>query len=227
MHMLKSEKVYQENIKKDTIIMRRAIEDDIDTLVKISRISFPDQLIWCSRKQAAKAWKKFINSKYQEVWVCQFNNEVVSVIRFEKNSSRCYKENMELKPGLVTVFGYLIVRPRLLFEKIIGRIINKSSTVKYYAKDINILVKNCMWCHTNAVLPKMRKKGLGSKMMSICERRGVELGYDSLIGFIKPGNKASMRCHEKLGFKRVGKIKGEYLYIKMLSANNVINEKVT
>jgi ribosomal protein S18 acetylase RimI-like enzyme len=212
-----SREIYKENIPEGTIIIRRAIEDDIDALINISRISFPDQLIWCTENQAKKTWEHFIKSEFQEVWVCQFNNEVVAVIRLEKDVSQCNREIKALKPGLQTVLCILILRPRLLFEKVLEKFIFLLSKNAIYSDRIETLGKNSIWCHSSAVLPKMRNKGIGSKMMSFCEQRGLELGYDSIKFFIKTTNKGSIRLHERLGFIRAGKVKDQYLYIKLFS----------
>ena len=94
----------KDNNKKEInngFFIRRAIEDDINVLTSLSRISFPDQLIWCSKSQAEKTWKRFINSDFQEVWVCQLDDEVVAVIRFEKDVPQCNKETRPVSSSLL------------------------------------------------------------------------------------------------------------------------------
>lgn len=211
------QKVYKEDTNDSTIIIRRAVQDDIDALVYLIRKSFPDQLIWCTESQAKKTWGRFIKSEFQEVWVCQYNSEIAAVIRLEKDIVQSYKEIKELRPKLFIALCYLIMRPKILFEKIYSRIKKKYSTDIYYDKDIIKLAQKSIWCHNSAVLAKMRRKGIGSKMMSFCEKRGKELGYDSIKFMIKIKNIISIRCHERLGFIRAGKVEDQYLYIKLLS----------
>ncbi|MBN2590382.1 MAG: GNAT family N-acetyltransferase [Sedimentisphaerales bacterium] len=215
-----SNKIYKEDIKDGNIIIRRAVHDDIDALVHISRISFPDLLIWCTEKHARKTWNCFIKSEFQEVWVCQFNHEVVAIFRLVKDINKIKEEIQELKPGLIPALCYLITRPRILYEKIIRKINNKKSTDIIYDKKTNELAKNSIWCYSVAVLPKMRNQSIGSKMISVCEKRGFESGYDSIKIFIKKNNKDSIRFYERLGFTKVAKIKSDlYIYIRMLSVS--------
>ena len=63
--------VCNEDIKNDTIILRRAVQEDIDALVNISRTSFPERLVWhISRLYARKLWEAILSWGSTETWVC-------------------------------------------------------------------------------------------------------------------------------------------------------------
>jgi ribosomal protein S18 acetylase RimI-like enzyme len=213
---MNQKEIYKED-SSDDIIIRRAVKEDIESLVDLSRISFPNLLAWCTRSQARKTWEHIINSEYQDVWVCQFNNEVVAVIRLETDLNKNKEIMKDAKPDLYTVLVFLILHPWVLIEKIVKRIIRKYSRDKLYCDDLKEFGKNSVWCFTSAVHPKMRNRGIGSRMMCFCEVRALELGYDSMKFCIKKRNKGSIRLHERLGFIRVGEIKDEYFYIKKLA----------
>ena len=213
--------IYKEDNSGDSIIIRRAVKDDIESLVYISKISFPNQLIWFTRDQAKKTWEHIIKSSYQEIWVCQFHDEVIAVIRLEIDEVESKKEFEEIKPGLCTILGYFISNPCILIEKIFKRIIRKYLSNKFYYDDLKEFGINSVWCFTSAVHPKMRNKGIGTRMMNFCEARALEMGYDSIKFCIKKNNNGSIRLHERLGFIRVGEIKDQYFYIKKLSKNEV------
>jgi hypothetical protein len=199
--------------------IRRATLDDIEALIKICRISFPNYLIWCTDRCARKWWESIIRSKSHETWVYQLDNEIVALIRLVIDPNQYNKEIRKLRPRLSTVLWVFIKRPLFLFTTIIGKIKRVFSSSLSYSDSsrLNSLTKRSLWVHTNAVLPGMRGKGIGTNMMRFCEQRSINLGYDSMKFFIKTNNKGSIRLHERLGFIRIRKIKDNYLFIKLLS----------
>lgn len=52
------------------------------------------------------------------------------------------------------------------------------------------------------VLPTYRRHGIGSALLTEALRMAAERGADSMIAHIRNENVASMRLHERLGFKR-------------------------
>jgi len=205
--------------------IRCATIDDIEALIEICRTIFPNYLIWCNNRCARKWWEYIIKSKSHETWVYQFNNEIVALIRFVIDANLYKKEIRNLRPGFGILLCVFIMRPRLLFEKILEKITRvTSSSVNYSnSSDPNSLANKSMWFHSVAVMPNMRGKGIGSGMIRFCEQRAVELGYDSIKFFIKTNNNGSIRLHERLGFIRTGKIKDCYSYIKLLSKNHRVD----
>ena len=205
--------------------IRRATIGDIEALIEICRICFPNVLIWCTNRCARKWWEYIIGSKSHETWVYQFNNQIVAMIRLEVDAKPYKKEIRRLRPRFGTLLCVFIVRPRLLFEKIMETITRVTSSSVYYSENssLNSLANKSMWPHTSAVLPGMRGKGIGTSMMRFCEQRAVELGYDSIKFFIKTNNNGSIRLHERLGFIRTGKIKDHYSFVKLLSKNHKVD----
>lgn len=207
--------------------IRRADTGDIEALIEICRIVFPNYLMWCTNRCARKWWEYIIGSKSHETWVYQFNNEIVALIRFVIDANLYKKEVRKLRPRFGALLCFFIVRPRLLFEKVLERVTRMTSSSENYSDSsgLNSLANKSMWFHSIAVLPNMRGQGIGISMMQFCGRRAVELGFDSVKCFIKTNNNVSIRFHEKLGFIRTRKIKDHYSFIKLLSKNHN-NEKV-
>jgi len=141
------------------------------------------------------------------------------------NRMKPNKDILKLKPRFSTLFCFFIVRPRLLFEKIMETITRvTSSSVNYSdSSSLNSLANKSIWFHAIAVMPNMRGKGIGTSMMRFCEQRAVELGFDSAKCFIKTNNNGSIRLHERLGFIRTGKMKDHYSFIKLLSKNHKVD----
>lgn len=202
--------------------IRRATIDDIDAIIGICRTAFPNYLIWCTKRCARRWWDCILRSKSNETWVYQFDTETVALIRLIVDEHSYKKEIRKLKPRIGAMLCVFIVRPQLLFEKILETITRvTSSSVRYSdSNDLGSLAKRSVWVHTRSVLPRMRNKGIGTSMMQFCEQRAIELGYDSIKLFVKTSNKGSIRHHERLGFVRTGKIKDHYSYVKLLSNNN-------
>jgi ribosomal protein S18 acetylase RimI-like enzyme len=207
--------------------IRRATGDDIEALIEICRIIFPNYLIWCTNCCARRWWESVIRSKSHETWVYQLNNEIIALVRLVTDANRYKKEIQKLRPRFGTLLCVFIVRPRLLFGKILETIARMiSSRVSYSdSSGLNSLVNQSMWFHSIAVLPNMRGKGIGTSMMCFCEQRAIELGFDSVKCFVKTNNNVSIRFHERLGFIRTGKIKDHYSFIKLLSKNHSVTCK--
>jgi len=205
--------------------IRRATRVDIEALIEICRIIFPNYLIWCNNRCAGKWWKCIIRSKSHETWVYQFNNEIVALIRFVIDANSYKMEIRKLRPRFCTLLCVFIMRPRLLFEMILEKIARVTSSSVNYSDNsgLNSHANKSMWFHSIAVLPNMRGKGIGTSMMRFCEQRAVELGFDSAKCFIKTNNNGSIRLHERLGFIRTGKIKDHYSFIKLLSKNHKVD----
>jgi len=205
--------------------IRRATIGDIEALIEISRISFPNYLRWCTNHCARKWWEYIIKSKSHETWVYQFNNEIVALIRFVIDAKPCKKEIRKLRPRYSTLLCVFIVRPRILFEYIMERISRVTSSSVNYPNSSGLmsLANKSMWFHSIAVLPNMRGKGIGTSMMRFCEQRAVELGFDSVKCTIKTNYNDSIRLHERLGFIRTGKIKDHYSYVKLVSKNHKVD----
>ena len=210
---------YKYNSKIGEVVVRRGMKDDIPALIDISRISFPDYLPWCTNRQAKKWWESMLLSPFCETWVCEYAGEVVALTRLVTDSDKHSKERKLLRPNLVTLLYLLVTRPCLVIAKIVGRIRAFGSTVERYfdASDIKAMAGKAIWSHSSAVLPKMRKKGIGAILIKFSESRALELKYDSIRAFIEENNKATIRMVETLGFIRTGKSGHEYGYLKVLS----------
>ena len=83
--------------------IRRASIGDIESLIKICRIIFPDYLVWCTNRCARKWWEYIIRSKSQETWVYQLNNEIVALNRFVIDANPYEKDIRKLKPRFSTL----------------------------------------------------------------------------------------------------------------------------
>ena len=201
--------------------IRCATIDDIDALIQISRTIFPNGLIWCTNRCARKWWDYIIRSKSHETWVYQLDNEIVALIRFIVDANAYKQDVRKLRPHIGTLLFVFIVRPWLLFEKIMEAIIRVTSSRVDYSDSSNIdsIANRSMWFHSIAVLPNMRGNGIGTSVLRFCEQRAVELGFDSVKCFVKTNNHGSIRLHERLGFIRTGKIKDHYSFVKLLSKN--------
>jgi hypothetical protein len=70
--------------------IRRATGDDIEALIEICRIIFPNYLIWCTNCCARRWWESVIRSKSHETWVYQLNNEIIALVRLDPALVRCF-----------------------------------------------------------------------------------------------------------------------------------------
>ncbi len=209
--------VYKNNFINTDMLIRRTTKDDIEALMNISRLSFPDSLRWSGPKcQARKWWKYMIAAQFSETWVCQYKGQVVGFIMLTTDPKQHKKEKSKLRPSPATLLCTFAMHPWLLVTRIVERAFSINDT--YVAlNDVKSLAHKPLWPESSAVLPKMRNRGLGTRMMNFCEQRARELGCDSIKFCIKRKNRGSIRLHERLGFIRTAQNKNYYMYTKLLS----------
>lgn len=163
-----------------------------------------------------------MTSPCHETWVGDVDNEIVALIRFVTDADQYWKDIEKFRPGFGPAFFALTTRPRLLFAKVWEQLTRTVAGSEDYCDDDDPenLAEKSAWTHSIVVVEKMRGRGIASEMIRFCERRGADLGYDSLKCFVKTDNRISIRLHERLGFVRTRKVKDHYLYVKLLSADH-------
>lgn len=200
------------------VLIRRASERDIERLIKISHLGFPNDLEWCSMRQAKKWWESMIGSRFAETWVYELNAEVVAFVELVGDPEEHRKEARRLRPGVGTLLCLFAKRPQLLARKILGRILRIfRRNVDYIAPtDVRRLACKSIWVGHIAVLPEMRNRGIGSDIIGFCDKRARDLEFDSIRLRVNIANKGSIRFHERPSFIRTGKNKDEFVYLKTL-----------
>jgi len=162
-----------------------------------------------------------IASACHETWVGDVDNEIIALIRLVTDADQYRKDIVKFKPGLGPVFLALAGRPHLLFAKVWEQLARSvAGSEDYCDGDGHDNIENkSAWTHS-IVVEKMRSRGIACEMIRFCERRGTDLGYDSLKCFVKTDNEISIRLIEGLGFVRTRKVKDHYMYVKLLCANH-------
>jgi len=217
---MKEKEIYNDNRTRPDMFIRRATEDDLDTLIRISRKVFPHYLKWCGPKRQAKRWwLATFESQSNEIWVCQSGSKVIGMVIMVTDIELYQKERHRLRPRLGTVLCAFTVRPWLFVANIMGKIASARAVSRTYADANNTmnLAKKPVWLSSGAVLPKMRNNGVGSTMLKFCEQRARELGYDSAMGLVKTSNNGCTRLLEKLGFVKTFEKNNHYRLVKIFS----------
>lgn len=62
------------------------------------------------------------------------------------------------------------------------------------------------------VLPPLRNRGIGERLMAAAERLARERRYDEVALTVERGNHAAKRFYERLGYRTSGSADGEYSY---------------
>ncbi len=120
---MKEKEIYNDNRTRPDMFIRRATEDDLDTLIRISRKVFPHYLKWCGPKRQAKRWwLATFESQSNEIWVCQSGSKVIGMVIMVTDIELYQKERHRLRPRLGTVLCAFTVRPWLFVANIMGKI---------------------------------------------------------------------------------------------------------
>ena len=82
-------------------------------------------------------------------------------------------------------------------------------------KAAGYLIYQVLWGNTPflalvRVLPESRGKGIGKKMLSICEEKLKKEGYEAIISSSEKVNKEGNEFHVKMGFEPVGTVQMIY-----------------
>ncbi|MDZ4757574.1 MAG: GNAT family N-acetyltransferase [Bacteroidota bacterium] len=115
-----------------------------------------------------------------------------------------------LKSGINIV---LFKKPWLLFHpeifskyKVIAKnILSKKAPARQVVDDVPTIGLPGMCVH-----PKFRGKGLAKELMLAAENEAIHLGYKKLRCTVAVANPVAWKNHEKIGFKIVEEIKGNY-----------------
>lgn len=216
--------IHKENNPDSNIIIRRAIQDDVEALIDISRVSFRNQLIWCTKHQARKWWKYIISSQFSETWIFQSNGQVAGYLRLVTDPVNYKKEEIKVYPKFHTLIYVFCTHPWFLFIKIVEKIVSiTSKTIRYVdIEDLNISDDRTAWAHFMAVTPKMRNRGIGTSMIKFRDQRALELGFYVIKMWIEKKRKVSIKLNEKNGFIKTGKYGNFYVFIKVLPKINNI-----
>lgn len=200
------------------VLIRRVTYEDVDELIKICRMSFPDSLRWQGPSfYARKWWNITLGLPSCETWVSLSDGQAVGFLILVTDGGRYKKARRKLRPGLLFVLAAMGTCPKLFLKKLLCRIFMAISTRARdsFAEDID--VSPCTRIELVAVLPHMQNKGLGTKMLEFSIKRSSELRRKGITLLVNSSNISAIRVYEKVAFKKTGQSKRGLTYTKVIS----------
>jgi ribosomal protein S18 acetylase RimI-like enzyme len=238
-----------ESIRKNpssAITVRKAVITDLDSMVKIAKICFPDRFILQSIYLSKKYWKVALESNSNEIWIWEINKQIAAfsliitdLISWNQEKIKSNHYNLAIR-----LFA-LIMSPKFIFIKIKKKIwiFKYASGKRKQAKNIFIRneinnpevrlkptndqslfyyggiysnPENLVWIEFVAVSPNYRQHGLALQIIRLNENRALTLGRKEIYGVIEAIITPWWMMHERLGYKRIHEGSNRYTYRKIL-----------
>lgn len=223
----------------------KADGDDIDTLVMITGICFPEQILWSNERLARRFWEAVMETAASETWIWNVDDKPAAFSHIIIDLDQWAKEKKAQEYGLLTKLKSVARKPSILFEKITrkrkGRDKDQSYTYSTDARvseeltiwigsDVNGDISNfryggiylnpekVLWVERAGILPDYRNFGLSMHLMRHSEKVAREHGRSAICGVIQSHNKAWCLLHERFGYQAVKTGPGKYTFIKRLKS---------
>ncbi|MBN1795981.1 MAG: GNAT family N-acetyltransferase [Sedimentisphaerales bacterium] len=196
------------------LILRRAVENDIESLIGICRTSFPDVL-----KRRKRAWWEYIiKVDFCEVWVCELDSKLIGVAQLITDQNLENDKNQKICFSRTSYLQHFICHPKILVEKIYEKLSAVLVKDTFYKErdELQAMGKKPLWIKAVALLPNMRSNGIGTAILGFCQQRALELRCDCIKLIVKKSNKRGLCLYERLGFIKTSSDANYYTYTKSL-----------
>ncbi len=198
--------------------VRRASARDVDALIGICRLGFPDSLRWQGfRPMAGDWWRTVLNTTAAQTWVCEANGTVCGLCVLVVDIDLWTREKARRREALTHVLLSSLLRPRLAaagvakkLAKAAGRKRDRANSPTAATSDVGT------WIELIAVSPSMRGCGVGKRLLGVCEDCARELGSAALGLCVGAENEPAIRLYEASGFARLSLTGSGWVCVKRL-----------
>ena len=204
-----------------------ATPSDVDRLVLIGRVCFPNAPEWnAPHFIIARWWRKIICSADSKVFVLRDDGEAKAFIIYVADESvwdRLESEGPNRKSIKILVS---ILRPRLLKSRIIKlRKLRGDSTVHNAAQkendfatiDVSHDSEPEFFAGLMGVDPQFRKRGIGRSLLEACEAMARERGTKIVKIYVDPRNRKAQSIYESMGYAHAGRWHNSLMMTKSLT----------
>jgi len=231
--------------KRNVVSVKKASAGDLDTLVSMTRVCFPDEIAWNVRPLAAKFWKGVLESPSCETWIWIVGNSPAAFCHLVVDVEMWAGEKPRYDYGLATKLWRLIANPDVLIRKIKKKLNPPQAEDIYKPSEDASMKENyercagfmsstlssnetllygglefnpseVMWVERAGVLPEYRKHALAIRVIQFSNKRAKELQRSAVCGMIEMVKKPWCFLHERFGYGAVHYDKGRYTFLKVL-----------
>ena len=216
---MESKAGYRESSPDGACVIRRAVGTDIDELMSISRKSFSDRPVWnTSRIRARKMWEAILSWDCTETWVCISDNNLAGFITIVSDYSMFQEAwQNQIEKYRNSKLSTCIFHPMLMMNMLWGKFLIYIQKSKSNKKRINVSElcdEAFLWIANVAVDSRMRRKGIGKKLIAHTKNRASELGKKVAILKVLARNIPARKLYEDTGFDFISS-DYEYAYYKI------------
>lgn len=200
---LPHESTIADNAGPDGIGVRAATPADLDALIGVCRLSFPDSLRWQGPGWiAARHWRRWLDSPFCSCWVCGsdetiwgFTVVVLDCSRYNAAAGMRRAERLEAALGALW-------RPKLAVRKMVRRLTRRRPEPRSDdpTRDAHCDPQKCAWIELIAVRPDMQGRGFGAMMLSHCTSTARAWGYETVKLRVDRDNARALKVYRKAGF---------------------------
>jgi len=203
----------------EDVKFRRASIADLNALVYICRVCFPEYYRWQSLVPVGrKWWKVVLESEASQIWVVEDSKGIfafnVLVLDLElwkaeskaRNGSLMFRLLAPLCCPFPTVW-------RRLWKVALVRVTTRKTVIHNVKKRSS---ERIAWSEMIGVLPRLRRKGMSSWLLRATNQKLREAGANTIETHIDSDNVPSRRMHEKMGYVLISEDLRGCLYRKSL-----------
>ena len=162
------------NIERDFSI-RRATHSDLNSIFCICHDNFPESSRWQWPKCLGLRWLKVaITSTAVEIWVGVLKKQVVGVAVIVTDEIEWAKKRRERRGHIFVWLIAFLAHPKLVLSQIISRI--RTTRFTHDKTSMNLKCGERAWIEMIVVSPNVQRRGLGKRILCVCEARALELG---------------------------------------------------
>jgi hypothetical protein len=231
--------------QKNVITLEMAGLADVDKLIHITRVCFPDQIAWNLRSLASDFWSGVLGSTSSETWIWYVNGEAAAYSHMAVDVALWAAEKSRYNYGLGTKLYALLTNPGLALLKA-GKAVGGTRSADIYkpsSGDSRERVKNkcqeflassgkagdvltyggisfdpgeVLWVERAGILPEFRKLGLALRLMQFSDKKARELEREAVCGMIEAAKSPWCLIHERFGYASVYHGAGRHTFLKVL-----------
>ena len=193
------------NLADQQVIFRRMGYEDIDKLITICQMSFPDSLRWASPHSYAHRWWSTISeTRSCEAWVSLSGEEITGFVLLIIDTEEWRKvKKLQLKMKLSELLSVFERSPIRFATRAVKKLFGKKGSEVTFFHNINGTAPAPVWIELIAVTPQMQCKGIGMKLVEFSKQRAAQLSRKQLMLLVNIKNTPAQELYKKFGFKRV------------------------
>lgn len=190
-------------LNPNELVLRQALLSDLDKLIYISRECFLDHLRWRSYMPVGKRWwRAVLESNGNRTWIAEDDGRIWAffTVVFDLDAWRASaKKRMggtAVRLASALCCPVPAVWARSLRNSFLG-FFNKK-VIRY--NQVTFKSGRTAWAELMGILPSMRNKGFGSRLLREVEQKSLAEGAAFMEGHIDTRNTSSRKVFEKNGF---------------------------